>query len=165
MLLLTLEATPYNSNSKELLFELIRRKDLKDYFKYLRLRMTQNYSYKLYSEIESYIKNNEIEMYEYEDFYKSKFDSTKLNIIATANKANRFIYSSMLTGILHLVKDKQFIFEILNVLGYDKYTEACISKVDFSRDELLDILNNFQYDVSLVSLIAEKIDPTLTIFI
>lgn len=165
MLLLTLEALPYNSNSKELLFELIRRKDLKDYFKYIKLRMANNYSYKLYYEIESYIKNNETEMYEYEEFYKSKFDATKLNIIATTNKADRFIYSSMLTGILHLVKDKQFIFKVLNVIGYDKYTEACISKVDFSRDELLDILNNFQYDVSLVSLIAEKIDPTLTIFI
>lgn len=149
----------------DLISILIKRKDLSNYFDYLKNRNTTNkfsiVSNALISKILNYLSSSNSEMYEFEDYYKNVY----YNLMPKQLHSDyHFIYEKMLENLFQ-VKDNDFIIKIICELESKNLLEKTLNNVNFSKKELITLIDLLKNKDDFKQIIMLKLDPTLTIFI
>lgn len=149
----------------DLISTLIKRKDLSNYFDYLKNRNTTNkfsiVSNVLVSKILNYLSSSNSEMYEFEDYYKNIYYSL---IPKQLLSDYHFIYEKMLKNLFQ-VKDNNFIIKVICELESKKLLENALSSVNFSKKELITLIDLLENKNDLKQIVVLKIDPELSVFI
>lgn len=145
---------------------LIKRKDLSNYFDYLKNRNTTNkfsiVSNVLVSKILGYLSYSNSEMYEFEDYYKNIYYN--LFPKRKSHPDYHFIYEKMLKNLFQ-VKDNNFIIKVVCELESKSLLEKALNNVNFSKKELITLIDLLEKKDDFKQIVMLKLDPELSVFI
>lgn len=144
---------------------LIKRKDLSNYFDYLKSRNTTNkfsiVSNVLVNKILNYLSSSNSEMYEFEDYYKNVYYNLMPKQL---HFGYQFIYEKMLKNLFQ-VKDNNFIIKVVCELESKSLLEKALNNVNFSKKELITLINLLEKKDDFKQIVMLKLDPELSVFI